>query len=358
MPDTGLTYVREKTDPPRYIPDSASTPDSTPTPGSAPKSGSAPKLLDQVSIAIKTRHYSRRTEDSYRRWIKRFIIFNGKRHPLDLDKEDVTRFLSHLATERKVSATTQNQALSAILFLYRDVLKIDLGWLDGIVRAKRPQRLPVVLTHSEAREVLIHMRGTPRLMASLLYGSGMRLSECAGLRVKDLDFERGEITVRSGKGNKDRMTILPLTLKDRLSEHLSRVREQHEKDIKRGRGSVALPDALSRKYPGASQEWGWQWVFPATRFYRDSETGEFRRHHLHETVLQRAVKEAVRASGIAKHATCHTFRHSFATRLLENGYDIRTIQELLGHRDVTATMIYTHVLNRGGRGVRSPLDDM
>jgi len=318
----------------------------------------SPKLLELVSLAIRARHYSRRTEDSYKRWIKRFILYNNKRHPLEMGEAEVTRFLSYLATDRKVSATTQNQALSAILFLYREVLKKDLEWLDGIVRAKRPQRLPVVLTHGEVRDILRCMQSTPLLMASLLYGTGLRLSECAGLRIKDMDFERNEITVRNGKGNKDRVTLLPVSLKGPLSEHLSRVKVQHEKDLRRGRGSVALPDALSRKYPGASREWAWQWVFPATRFYRDIEMGEYRRHHLHETVLQRAVKEAVRTAGIAKHATCHTFRHSFATRLLENGYDIRTIQELLGHRDVSTTMIYTHVLNRGGRGVRSPLDDM
>jgi len=317
-----------------------------------------PRLLDQVSIAIKARHYSSRTEDSYRRWIKRFIIFNGKRHPLELGEKDVILFLSHLATDRKVSATTQNQALSAILFLYKEVLKRKLEWLDGIVRAKRPQRLPVVLTHGEVRRVLGRMHGTTLLMTSLLYGSGLRLSECTGLRVKDLDLERGEITVRNGKGDKDRVTLLPATLLDPLEKQLSHVRTQHEKDLRKGRGSVALPEALSRKYPGASREWPWQWVFPATRFYRDEETGEYRRHHLHGTVLQRAVKDAVRAAGISKNATCHTFRHSFATRLLENGYDIRTIQELMGHRDVSTTMIYTHVLNRGGRGVRSPLDDM
>jgi integron integrase len=314
--------------------------------------------MEQVSAAIKARHYSSRTEKSYRRWIKRFIIFNGKRHPLELEERHVTRFLSHLATDRKVSASTQNQALSAILFLYRDVLKKDLAWLDGIIRARKPRKLPVVMTHSEAVEVLRRMRGVPLLMASVLYGSGLRLRECARLRVKDLDFSRNEITVRNGKGNKDRVTILPASLKVPLEEHLGRVKIQHEKDISRGRGSVELPDAINRKYPGASHEWPWQWVFPATRFYTDKETGERRRHHLHETVLQRAVKEAVREASIPKHATCHTFRHSFATRLLENGYDIRTIQELLGHSDVSTTMKYTHVLNRGGRGVRSPLDDI
>ena len=318
----------------------------------------SPKLLELVSIAIRARHYSRRTEVSYKRWIKRFILFNGKRHPVEMGEKEVTAFLSYLAVKRNVSASTQNQALSAILFLYRAVLNRDLDWLDGIVRARKPQRLPVVLAHEEVQDVLGCMRGTPLLMASLLYGAGLRLLECARLRIKDVDFARHEIIVREGKGRKDRVTLLPARLKFPLSEHLDRVRTQHEKDLRIGRGSVALPDALRRKYSGASREWAWQWVFPATRFYRDDETGEFRRHHLHETVLQRAVKNAVRAAGIGKHATCHTFRHSFATRLLENGYDIRTIQELLGHRDVSTTMIYTHVLNRGGRGVRSPLDDM
>jgi len=318
----------------------------------------SPKLLQLVSIAIRARHYSRRTEVSYKRWIKRYILFNDKRHPVEMGEKEVTRFLSYLATNRRVSASTQNQALSAILFLYREVLKRDLDWLDGIVRAKRPQRLPVVLTHDEVQEVLIHLRGVPLLMASLLYGAGMRLLECARLRIKDVDFTRGEITVRDGKGRKDRVTLLPSRLKDPLTGHIYRIRAQHDKDLRRRRGSVALPDALSRKYPGASWEWAWQWVFPATRFYRDGDTGEYRRHHLHESVLQRAVKEAVRAAGIAKHATCHTLRHSFATRLLEKGYDIRTIQELLGHSDVSTTMIYTHVLNRGGRGVKSPLDEI
>ena len=322
------------------------------------KSRRSPKLLEQVSHAIRARHYSRRTEDSYRRWIKRFILFHSKRHPLEMGEKEVTRFLSYLATERHVSASTQNQALSAILFLYREVLKRDLDWLDGIVRAKKPRRLPVVMTQKEVQDVLDRMRGVPLLMASLLYGAGLRLLECARLRVKDVDLSRGEITVRDGKGRKDRVTLLPAKLRGPLAGHVARIRLQHERDIGRGCGAVALPDALFRKYSGASREWAWQWVFPATRFYRDRETGEQRRHHLHESVLQRAVKEAVRTAGIAKPATCHTLRHSFATHLLEKGYDIRTIQELLGHSDVSTTMIYTHVLNRGGRGVRSPLDDL
>ncbi len=275
-----------------------------------------------------------------------------------MGEAEVTSFLSYLATERHVSASTQNQALNAILFMYRKVLKRDLDWLDGIVRAKKPRRLPVVLTHDEVQEILRCMRGIPLLMASLLYGAGLRLLECARLRIKDVDFARGEITVRDGKGRKDRVTLLPARMQGPLAEYIVSVRLQHKRDRRRGRGSVALPDALSRKYPGASREWAWQWVFPATRFYRDRETGEYRRHHLHESVLQRAVKEAVRTADITKQASCHTLRHSFATHLLEKGYDIRTIQELLGHSDVSTTMIYTHVLNRGGRGVQSPLDDM
>ena len=327
-------------------------------PESPDTSRRSPKLLELVSQIIRARHYSPRTEDSYKRWIRRFIFFNGKRHPLEMGEEEVTRFLSHLATEKRVSASTQNQALNAILFLYREVLKKELDWLDGIVRAKKPIRLPVVLTHNEVQKILKRMHGVTLLMASLLYGAGLRLMECSRLRVKDMDFVRGEITVRDGKGRKDRITVLPASLLGPLAEYIVRVRQQHDRDCRKGRGSVALPGALSRKYPNASREWAWQWVFPATRFFRDSETGEYRRHHLHESVLQRAVKEAVRSANIAKRASCHTFRHSFATRLLEKGYDIRTIQELLSHSDVSTTMIYTHVLNRGGRGVRSPLDDM
>ena len=317
-----------------------------------------PKLLELVSMTIRSRHYSRRTEKSYVGWIKRFIVFHGKRHPRDMGEGEITAFLSHLAVKKRVSASTQNQALSAILFLYRDVLKMDLEWLDGFVRAQQPRRLPTVLTRDEVRAVLDQMHGTPWLMASLLYGAGLRLLECARLRVKDVDFELREIVVRDGKGRKDRITLLPIGLKRPLHEHLVRVRLQHERDLLTGRGLVTLPDALRRKYPSASREWAWHWVFPATRFYIDSETGERRRHHLHESVLQRAVKDAVRTAGISKPATCHTLRHSFATHLLESGYDIRTIQELLGHSDVSTTMIYTHVLNRGGRGVKSPLDDV
>ena len=315
-----------------------------------------PRLLDQVRAAVRVRGYSRRTEKAYIAWVRRFVRFHGTRHPRELGEAEVTRFLTYLAVDRKVAASTQNQALSALLFLYRNVLGQELSWLDELVRARRPARLPVVLTRAEVAAVLGHLEGVPRLMASLLYGAGLRLLECARLRVKDVDLERREIIVRDGKRGKDRVTLLPEALQDPLRNHLERVQRQHQGDLGRGMGSVELPTAIERKYPRAPWEWGWQWVFPATRPYRDPVTRRRRRHHLHETVLQRAVKDAVRAAGVVKPASCHTLRHSFATHLLEDGYDIRTIQEILGHRDVTTTMIYTHVLNRGGRGVRSPLD--
>lgn len=314
------------------------------------------RLLDRVREAIRVRHYSQRTEKAYLGWIRRYVLFHGKRHPDTMAADEITTFLSHLAVVGKVSASTQNQALSALLFLYRDVLGRELAWMDGIVRARRPLRLPVVLDRAEVAALLRELQGVEHLMASLLYGSGLRLLECCRLRVKDLEFRRGELLVRDGKGGKDRVTMLPAGLRAALESHLTRVHEQHDRDSRAGLGSVELPEALDRKYPSAAFDWGWQWVSPATRLYLDPVTGRRRRHHLHETVLQRAVREAARRAGITRPATCHSLRHSFATHLLEAGYDIRTIQELLGPRDVSTTMIYTHVLSRGGRGVRSPLD--
>ena len=321
--------------------------------------GAAPRprrLLDEVRDALGVRHYSRRTVRAYIGWIRRFIFFHGKRHPAEMGAADVSRFLTFLAVEAKVSASTQNQALAALLFLYGKVLGNELPWLDKVVRAVRPQRLPVVLSRDEVRALFTHMRGTPRLMAVLLYGTGMRVLECARLRIKDLDFTAHNLVVRSGKGNKDRVTILPSALEPALLHHLGRVRATHQADLQAGAGWVELPGALARKYPNAGREWAWQWVFPATRIYTDQTTRQRRRHHLHETVLQRAVHDAVRLAGIAKPASSHTLRHSFATHLLEDGYDIRTVQELLGHRDVSTTMIYTHVLDQGPSAVRSPLD--
>lgn len=271
---------------------------------------------------------------------------------------EIGRFLSNLATDGHVSASTQNQAFNALLFLYADVLGKKVGLIEGVVRAKRPQRLPVVLTKEEVKKVIDHMNGLPRLMAILLYGGGLRLMECCHLRIKDIDFSRNEIVIRAGKGDKDRHTMLPTAIKESLSRHIEAVRCQHQKDIEKGLGRVAMPNALERKYPNAGREWPWQWVFPAPHHYTDRVTGEKRRHHLHESVLQRAVRDAAVKASVSKPASCHTFRHSFATHLLEDGYDIRTVQELLGHRDVSTTMVYTHVLNRGGRGVRSPADSL
>ncbi|HEX8073290.1 MAG TPA: integron integrase [Pyrinomonadaceae bacterium] len=316
-----------------------------------------PKLLDRTRELLRTRHYSLRTEEAYLQRIRDFILFHGKRHPAELGAGEVRAYLSDLAVRRQVAASTQNQALAAILFLYRDVLGQPLGWVDGIERAKRPTRLPVVFTKAEARAVLARLDGAKWLMASLLYGAGLRLTECLRLRVKDVDFARRQLTVREGKGGKDRVTVLPQALVEPLERHLVRVRELHERDVRAGFGEVHMPYALARKYAGAAREWGWQYVFPAAHRSADPRAGAERRHHVSETVLQKAVKQAVRAAGLAKPGTCHTFRHSFATHLLEAGYDIRTVQELLGHADVKTTMIYTHVLNRGGKGVRSPIDD-
>jgi integron integrase len=315
-----------------------------------------PRLLDRVREEIRLRHYSPRTAKTYVAWIRRYVLFHGKRHPQELGKAEVGAFLSDLATNGRVSSSTQNQALSALLFLYAHVLHVDIGWVEEIVRAKRSTRLPIVLTRDEVGAVLSHLHGPARLMGSLLYGSGLRLLECCRLRTKDIDLERREVPVREGKGSRDRITMLPVRLVPELAAQAERVRVLHAADLASGMGSVELPSALEKKYPRAPNELAWQWLFPATRSYRDPVSGRSRRHHLHATVLQRAMKDAVRASGVRKAASCHTLRHSFATHLLEDGYDIRTIQELLGHRDVSTTMIYTHVLNRGGRGVRSPLD--
>jgi integron integrase len=313
-------------------------------------------VLERLSAAVRARHYSPRTEKAYAGWAARFLTFCEPASVESLGAAEVARFLTHLSTRERVSASTQNQAFSALLFLIQDALGRALGDVIGVVRAKRPQRLPVILSRAEVAAVLGAMKGTARLMAQLLYGAGLRLLECCQLRVKDIDFARREIVVRDGKGRKDRRTVLPDALAEVLKAHLARVRRQHELDLAAGCGSVALPDALDAKYAKAPWEWAWQWVFPAARLYEDRSTGRRRRHHVHETVIQREFAIAVRVSGITKPATCHTLRHSFATHLLEGGYDIRTIQELLGHRDVSTTMIYTHVLNRGGRGVRSPLD--
>lgn len=315
-----------------------------------------PRLLDQVHDAIRTRHMSLRTEEAYVHWIRRYIMFHRKRHPAEMGPAEITQFLTTLAVERQVSASTQNQALAALLFLYREVLGRDPGWLDGLVRAKRPQRLPVVLTRQEVTALLGALGGVNWMMAMLLYGAGLRLSECLRLRVKDVDFSRNEIVVREGKGNKDRVTMLPASVKEPLAAHLERVRHLHERDLAAGFGRVQLPDALARKYASASREWGWQWVFPASKICRDPRFGQPQRYHIHESVLQKAIHAAARQAGVIKPIGPHTLRHCFATDLLGAGYDIRTVQELLGHREVTTTMIYTHVLNRGGRGVVSPAD--
>jgi integron integrase len=295
-------------------------------------------------------------QQAYVAWIRRCILFHHKRHPRDMGVTEVAVFLSSLATVGRVSASTQNQALSALLFLYVEVLQLQLAGLADVVRARTPQRLPMVLTREEVRRVLEGLRGGVRLAAVLMYGAGLRLMECVELRVKDVDLEEREIRVRDGKGRKDRVTVLPRAAVEALRAQLQHARAVHIRDLARGAGCVALPDALARKHPGAGREWAWQWIFPATRTYVEAASGQCRRHHLHESVIQRAVKAAVCQAGIGKRASSHTLRHSFATHLLEDGYDIRTIQELLGHGDVSTTMVYTHVLNRGGRGVRSPLD--
>ena len=325
-------------------------------PESASATAQQPRLLDQVRARIRRLGLAIRTEKVYVDWIRRFILANGKRHPREMGWREVEAFLTLLATEGKVAASTQNQALSALLFLYREVLGEQLPWMENIRRAKRPERLPVVLTKDEVYRILDQLEGTRLLMASLLYGAGLRLMECVRLRVQDIDFTRREITVRAGKGGKDRRTMLPSSSIEALRIQLVAARSVHEEDLAAGHGSVWLPAALERKYLRASRDWIWQYVFPARSRSIDPRSGVERRHHLDEKTLQRAVQVAVRSAGIGKHATCHTLRHSFATHLLESGSDIRTIQELLGHSDVSTTMIYTHVLNRGGSGVVSPLD--
>lgn len=317
---------------------------------------SKPRLLDQVRDALRVRHYSLRTEESYAQWIKRFILFHDKRHPLDMGEQEITAFLTDLAVQKHVAPSTQNQALAAILFLYKQVLGQELGWMDDIVRAKRHERIPEVLSVSQVQSLLAHLDGTYRLMAQLLYGTGMRLMEAVRLRVKDVDFHYRQITVRDGKGSKDRVTVLPDSLIPLLRAHLERVQALHQRDLEAGGGSVYLPYALSRKYPNAQREWAWQYVFPAPGRSRDPRSGVERRHHIYEKNLQRAIKQAALRARLSSRVTTHTLRHSFATHLLESGSDIRTVQELLGHSDVKTTMIYTHVLQRGGRGVRSPLD--
>jgi integron integrase len=315
-----------------------------------------PRLLDQVRDACRVRHYSLRTENAYAQWIRRFILFHGKRHPREMAAGEINQFLTNLAVDGHVSASTQNQAFSALLFLYQKVLEVEPGQIAGVIRANRPKRLPVVLTRDEVDRVLAELRDPYRLVVQLLYGSGLRLLEALCLRVQDVDFVRHEILVRHGKGGKDRRTMLPQSIAASLQAHLEGVRARHQKELARGRGQVRLPEAFERKVPSASTDWRWQWVFPSYTISIDPRTGWRGRHHLHEGTVSREVTQAGRRADLSKRPTAHSFRHSFATHLLEAGYDIRTVQELLGHANVETTMIYTHVLNKGGQGVRSPLD--
>jgi integron integrase len=317
-----------------------------------------PKLLDRLREALRSRHYSRRTEQTYCQWVKRFIFFHNVRHPKEMAEPEINAFLTYLAVKDRVSASTQNQALSALLFLYRHVIGREVGDLGEVIRARKPTRLPVVMTREEVKAVRANLPGDKWLMASLMYGAGLRLMECLRLRVQDIDFSRNEVLVRDGKGAKDRITMLPASLKAPLQDHLKKVKAVHERDLADGWGRVQLPMALERKYPNALKEWRWQWVFPQEKRWKNAKTGEQGRHHVDESLVQKAVRAAVSRAGLTKRATCHTFRHSFATHLLEGGYDIRTVQELLGHADVKTTMIYTHVLNRGPSGVRSPVDGL
>jgi len=316
----------------------------------------SPKLLDQVRSLIRLKHYSIRTEETYVAWIRRYIYFHNLRHPKDMGENEIKQFLTDLAVNKNVASSTQNQAFNALLFLYREVLKQEFADLGDVVRAKKPQRLPVVFSKEEVRKIINQLDGHKWLMAQFMYGAGLRLMECLRLRIKDIDFHYNQITVRSGKGAKDRITVLPNLMVDNLKRHLEKVKEIHDMDLKAGFGSVYLPYALERKYKHADQSWAWQYVFPSTKRSIDPRSRIERRHHIHESVIQKAVKKAIRNAGITKTGNCHTLRHSFATHLLEAGYDIRTIQELLGHKDVSTTMIYTHVLNRGGRAVQSPGD--
>lgn len=320
--------------------------------------GGKPKLLDQMREALYSRHYSRRTEQTYCNWVKRFGHFHNVRHPAEMAEPEINVFLTRLAVKEKVAASTQNQALSALLFLYRHVIGREVGDLGEVIRARKPKRLPAIMTRDEVKAVLSNLSGDKWLMASLMYGAGLRLMECLRLRVQDIDFSRNEILVRDGKGAKDRITMLPESLKASLQDHLKKVKAVYDRDLTEGWGRVLMPDALDRKYPNAPKEWRWQWVFPQENRWRNTKSGEEGRHHVDESLVQKAVKAAVVKAGLTKRATCHTFRHSFATHLLEGGYDIRTVQELLGHKDVKTTMIYTHVLNRGPSGVRSPVDGL
>jgi len=315
-------------------------------------------LVSRLREALEARHYSPRTREAYIQWVLRYEYYHHDAAPAKLGEAGINAFLSHLATDIEVSASTQNQALAALLFLYRIVLDVPVGDLGAVIRAKKPVRLPIVMSREEVRRVLSHLEGDKLLACSLMYGTGMRLAECLNLRVQDIDFDRSEITVRSGKGAKDRITMLPSSLKNPLREHLERIKSIHDADLADGWGGVPLPGAIDRKYPRASREWNWQWVFPQERRWKDPTTNKQGRYHMDESLLQRAVHEAVLAAGIPKRASCHTFRHSFATHLIEGGYDIRTVQELLGHSDVKTTQIYTHVLNRGPSGVRSPMDGL
>jgi len=320
--------------------------------------GASPKLMDQVRQVIRTKHYSYRTEKSYVGWIKQFIMFNGKKHPKEMGEAEINSFLTHLAVKRKVSASTQNQALCAIVFLYKNVLKKDLGEFEGIIWTKRRKHIPVVLTRSEVKTILNRLHGTPWLIGYLLYGAGLRLNECLRLRVKDFDFEYNQIQIWDAKGSKDRVTVLPKALKQPLQQKIKVVKKIHQKDLLKGYGEVSLPYALGKKYPNAATDFGWQYIFQASRRSTDPRSGKIKRHHLDESVLRKALRIAVKKTDIYKKVTSHTFRHSFATHLLEDGHDIRTIQELLGHKDVKTTMIYTHVLNRGDIGVISPVDKL